>query len=77
VILRSRDFHEQAVDTCLAKLLAVAGEVDELLELLSGPNACMIEELETCIDAEKQGYLLCQVLRMNNERERVLGLLVR
>lgn len=61
----------------MAKLLAVTGEVAELLELLSEPNDCRTEELENCIDAEKQAYLLCQILRMNDEKERVLELLVR
>jgi len=72
-----QDFCIQAVDTCLAKLLAVTGEVAELLELLSEPNHCKTEELESCINVRKQAYLLCQILHMNNEKERELELLVR
>jgi hypothetical protein len=61
----------------LAKILAEFNEAEELLRLLSGPNDCLIDEIESFINAEKEPYLLCQILQMTGKKDRVVDILVR
>lgn len=63
------------IDTTLAKLLAELGTTDELLALLTGPNDCVLGELEPFL--EKRPYVLAMVMKQQGRTERVLELLQR
>ncbi|KAJ9114999.1 hypothetical protein QFC22_005327 [Naganishia vaughanmartiniae] len=63
---------DQAIDTCLCKLLAEQNESEELLGILQSNHDCLLEELELFIDAERQPGLLARVLTMIGKHTRVL-----
>lgn len=63
------------IDTILAKLLADSGTTDELLTLLTGPNDCVLSELEPYL--EKRAYVLATIMKQQGRTERVLELLQR
>jgi len=58
-------------------MLSEFGEVEELLQLLAGPNDCIIAEVEESTDAKKYPYLKCELLKMTGQKERLLQGLAR
>ncbi|KAI5454223.1 hypothetical protein NCC49_004285 [Naganishia albida] len=66
---------DQAIDTCLCKILAEQKETEELLGILDGSQACIMNELEPFINAEEQPGLLAQLMSMLGDHSRVLEII--
>ncbi len=67
---------DTAVDTCLVKALAQAGEIDEMAAILQAPNNCLLEELEPYLLEAQQPWILSRVLSQLGQTERVLEIMV-